>query len=53
MPLPQAMPQIEEISFDDLPPELQDIAGAGWTTFEGEDVATEAEPEGEDKPAES
>jgi quercetin dioxygenase-like cupin family protein len=57
MPLPQAMPQLEEISFDDLPPELQDMAGAGWTTFEGDEVATEAEPAtepaGEDEPAES
>jgi quercetin dioxygenase-like cupin family protein len=60
IPLPQAMPQLEEISFDDLPPELQDMAGAGWTTFEGADVAGEGgeaapaeEAEGEEKPAES
>jgi quercetin dioxygenase-like cupin family protein len=56
LPLPQAMPQIEEISFDDLPPELQDMAGAGWTTFEGDEVVAEGgepEPGGEEKPAES
>jgi quercetin dioxygenase-like cupin family protein len=39
MPLPGAMPQLEEIDFDDLPPELAETLG--WQTAGGED-----EPEG-------
>ena len=62
-PLPGATPQLEEISFDDLPPELRDMALGEWglaapdagDTPEGADAAAEAPAdeadEGEEKPA--
>ena len=42
MEVPSAMPQLEEIDFDDLPPELAQTLG--WQTLTGDEVeATEAE----------
>jgi quercetin dioxygenase-like cupin family protein len=43
---PPLVPQLEEISFDDLPPELAEDMAAGWQVQEGHELV-EAEAAGE------
>jgi quercetin dioxygenase-like cupin family protein len=42
MPAPMAVPQVEEIDFDDLPPELQGLASGDWPPPGGETAGDEA-----------
>jgi quercetin dioxygenase-like cupin family protein len=42
-PPPMPMPELEEISFDDLPPELAGAFGSEWGTAEAEAGAPDAE----------
>ena len=57
MPVPAAMPQVEEIDFDDLPPELRDLATGDWPpggVMSGDELAAAeaaASTEAEEAPA--